>query len=294
MRTDFPPAALVFGLIGLIFSTGCAHHAASHAHANAGRQASDAPLDALNAVLWQQSSAEYYANTRQSFLLAEQALLAQLSQPNLSAALEQSRDFSALPPAVIVDVDETMLDNSAYMARRIVNGRAFLEADWAAWCQQMAATALPGAVQFSNFANSRGVRIIYLSNRDVSLVEPTRRNLQALGFSDTSNTSTFLFRDRSAGLDTKASRRQLVAKRFRIVLMIGDNLGDFTEAYKDSTSARLRLTQNYNAYWGTRWIMLANPSYGSWEQSVLEFDETLRPEQAREQKVRALQLSLPQ
>lgn len=276
--------ALVFALM---FNASCAHHRDAAA---ASPTEKIAQFDGLNALLWQQSSAEYYANTRQSFALAEQALLAQLAQPNLSAALDQTDAFSDLPPAVVVDVDETMLDNSAYMAGLLSRGERFDSGSWAAWCQQKAAAALPGAVEFSNFATSRGVRIIYLSNRDVSQVEATRMNLQALGFADTSSTATFLFRDPSAGLDTKASRRALVAKRFRIVLMLGDNLGDFTEAYKDTPSARLRLSQDYNAYWGSRWIMLANPIYGSWEQSVLEFDETLAPELARQRKLRALRL----
>ena len=286
-----PLVRVLATVVVLLLSTACA--TPKLANTQAPSAANSAQFDGLNAVLWQQSSAEYYANTRQSFQLAEQALLSQLAQPNLSAALEQTDEFEALPPAVIVDVDETMLDNSAYMARLLSNGKAFENASWIAWCEQKAALALPGAVEFSNFANSRGVRVIYLSNRDVSLVEVTRANLQALGFADTANAATFLFRDRAAGFDTKSSRRALVAQRFRIVLMLGDNLGDFTEAYKDTPSARMRLSQDYGAYWGSRWIMLANPMYGSWEQSVLEFDETLSPERARAQKMRALQLRLP-
>lgn len=290
MRSGFFTVAIIFGLVGL---SGCTHRVHAEADANAASEAQEKPaqFDGLNALLWQQSSAEYYANTRQSFFQAEQALLAQLSQTNLSAALEQTTDFSALPPAVIVDVDETMLDNSAFLARRLVEGQPFEPVRWNGWCEQMAATALPGAVEFSNFAHARGVRIVYVSNRDVALLEPTRRNLQALGFADTSTAATFLLRDRDSGLESKAARRKLVAQRYRIVLMVGDNLADFTEDYRVDPSARLRWSQDHAAYWGSRWIMLANPSYGSWEQSVLGFDETLSPERAREQKLRALRLS---
>ena len=251
-----------------------------------------APSDNLNAVLWQQTSAEYHANSLQSFKQAQLALEVLLKQPTLTAAIEQTGNFSGLPPAVVVDVDETMLDNSAFQARLVKSGGVYTESAWAAWCNERAALALPGAREFSNFANSRGVRIIYLSNRDVSLTEVTRQNLAEQGFSDSSNTATFLFRDKANQMDTKGQRRAFAAQKYRLVMLIGDNLGDFNEGYKASQSARRTLVTDFSDYWGARWIMIANPTYGSWEQTLYGFDNAMSPTMIREKKLEALRLQL--
>ncbi len=251
-----------------------------------------APSDNLNAVLWQQTSAEYHANSLQSFKQAQLALEVLLKQPTLTAAIEQTGNFSGLPPAVVVDVDETMLDNSAFQARLVKSGGVYTESAWAVWCNERAALALPGAREFSNFANSRGVRIIYLSNRDVSLTEVTRQNLAEQGFSDSSNTATFLFRDKANQMDTKGQRRAFAAQKYRLVMLIGDNLGDFNEGYKASQSARRTLVTDFSDYWGARWIMIANPTYGSWEQTLYGFDNAMSPTMIREKKLEALRLQL--
>ena len=251
-----------------------------------------APSDNLNAVIWQQTAAEYQANSIQNFKQAQLALEMLLKQPNVTAAVEQTGNFSALPPAVVVDVDETMLDNSAFQARLVKSNKIFKESDWAQWCNEHAALPIPGAREFSNFANSRGVRMIYMSNRDVSLTEITRQNLEEKGFSDSSNAATFLFRDKANQMDTKGQRRAIVAQKYRIVMLIGDNLGDFSEGYKSTPKARSQIVTDFSDYWGTRWIMLANPTYGSWEQTLYGFDNTATPELIREKKLEALRMQL--
>jgi 5'-nucleotidase (lipoprotein e(P4) family) len=283
--------------LAVVLSAGCTavgetKPAALAKHAEA-MTAQFAPSDNLNAVLWQQTAAEYHANSLQSFRLAQSALENLLKQPSLTAAVEQTGNFAGLPPAVVVDVDETMLDNSAYQARLVKNGGQFDNTTWTAWCNEKAALPVPGAAAFSNFANSRGVRVFYLSNRDVSTAEVTRANLELYGFSDASNLGTFFFRDKANGLDSKGARRALIAQRFRIAMLIGDNLGDFHESYKASHSARLSLTTDFSDYWGSRWIMIANPSYGSWEQSLFNFDLSLSNEAIRQAKLNALRLQLP-
>jgi 5'-nucleotidase (lipoprotein e(P4) family) len=251
------------------------------------------PSDNLNATLYMQTAVEYQANSLQSFRLAQQALEALLKQPNLSAAPEQTAGFSGLPPAVIVDVDETMLDNSAYQARLIKNNEVFNDQTWNAWVDERAALAIPGAKEFSMFANARGVRIIYLSNRDVSTTEATRANLEATGFADATTTNNFLFRDKANGRDTKGQRRAIAAQQFRIVMLIGDNFGDFHEGYKTNLEGRQKLYNEHRDYWGSRWIMLANPTYGSWEQALNDFDNTRTPEAVRAKKLESLRLQLP-
>jgi 5'-nucleotidase (lipoprotein e(P4) family) len=252
------------------------------------------PSDNLNAVLYQQTAAEYQANSLQSFRLAQGALEKLLKQPNLTAAVEQTGTFAGLPPAVIVDVDETMLDNSAYQARLIKDGTVFNDITWNAWVNQRAALPIAGAKEFSQFANARGVRMIYLSNRDVSTTEATRANLEATGFADATTTANFLFRDKANGRDTKGQRRAIVAQQYRIVMLIGDNFGDFHEGYKTTLEARKALYNQFADYWGSRWIMIANPTYGSWEQALINFDNTLAPADVRTKKLDALRLQLPE
>ncbi len=288
----------VLSVITALFLNACAttagdvHSAAPVAVAttNQSMVSTLAPSDNLNAVIWQQTSAEYQANSIQSFKQAQLALEMLLKQPSVTAAMEQTGNFSALPPAVVVDVDETMLDNSAFQARLVKSNKIFKESDWAEWCKEHAALPIPGAREFSNFANSRGVRMIYMSNRDVSLTEITRQNLEEKGFSDSSNTATYLFRDKANQMDTKGQRRAIVAQKYRIVMLIGDNLGDFSEGYKSTPKARSQIVTDFSDYWGSRWIMIANPTYGSWEQTLYGFDNSSSPELIRQKKLEALRM----
>jgi len=227
-----------------------------------------ATLDNLNAVLWFQTAAEYQASAVQAFAAARSHLPGLVALGSTAAPDEQkldiSGDFSKLPPAVIVDVDETMLDNSAYMARLVKSGEKFDFATWAEFCKEDVSKPIPGALEFSEFAKANGVRVIYISNRDASLTEATRKSLKRFGFPDTDNLDSFAFRDKAKGWDTKGARRSHFAKSYRIVMLIGDNLGDFTEAYKRSPADRAQLVNASNR-WGSSWIMLPNPMYGSWE-----------------------------
>ena len=235
---------------------------------SASAQQIGARVDNLNAVLWFQSAAEYQASAMQTFAAARTHLPGLVALGGTAIPDEQkldiTGDFSKLPPAVVVDVDETMLDNSAYMARLVKSGDKFDAATWAKFCNEDVSKPIPGAVEFSEFAKANGVRIIYISNRDASLTEVTRQSLKRFGFPDTDNLDSFAFRDKAKGWDTKGARRSHFAKSYRIVMLIGDNLGDFTEAYKLSPADRAQVVNASNR-WGSSWIMLPNPMYGSWE-----------------------------
>jgi 5'-nucleotidase (lipoprotein e(P4) family) len=246
--------------------------------------------DLLNAVLYQQVAAEYRAASLQSFAQAKLALEKNIADKSVTAAEEQSGNFQQLPPAVVVDVDETMLDNSAYQARLIKDGGMFADDTWTAWVNEAQAPEVPGAIAFSQFAAAKGVRVMYLSNRDVKSTEITRVNLDKVGFADAKGVDNFFFRDKANGFDTKGSRRAEIAKKYRIIMLIGDNLGDFTEQYKQSSAQRSQLIDDTAAWWGSRWIMLPNPSYGSWEQALSNHARDLSPEQIRADKHKALRL----
>lgn len=225
----------------------------------------------LNAVLWMQTSVEFEATALQAYRLARLQLDAALANPKWTAALEQHGDYSRLPPAVIVDVDETVLDNSYYQARLVRDNAVFATPTWDAWVAEGRATAIPGALDFSQYAATKGVTIFYVSNRTANLEESTRRNLTALGFPLTDGVDTVLVRGERPewSASAKGPRRQFVATNYRIVMLIGDDLGDFVVDASGTAAERHARAAPQAAWWGVRWIMIPNPTYGSWERALI-------------------------
>jgi 5'-nucleotidase (lipoprotein e(P4) family) len=247
--------------------------------------------DNLNATLWMQTAAEYRAAAIQAWHQAYPALDRMLEARHLSAAPEQLSGFADLPPAIIVDVDETVLDNSPYQARLIRDAGEYGSATWDAWCNEASARPIPGAKAFLNAAAAKGVTIFYVSNRTQNLLEVTRKNLVDKGFPMRAGVETLLMRDEPRGYTgSKGTRRALIAKNYRVVLMAGDNLGDFIDTTRGTPADRFRVIRPYRNWWGERWIMLPNPLYGSWEDSLLGFERGISADVKRGRKVKALRV----
>jgi len=240
-------------------------------------------LDNLNATLWVQRSVEFRGLSQQSYHHAKHMLDAALADPTWTADLAQAEDpaLKSKPPAIILDVDETVLDNSPYQARLIRDGKTYNKDSWHAWCREAAAQPIPGAVAFTQYANEKGVRVIFITNRDHHVEDPTRANLEAQGFPIYKDEDNVLTRGEQPAWDTsdKTSRRAVIAEKYRILLLIGDNMGDFLEGEKATPQARATLAQKNASFWGTRWIVLANPTYGSWEGALINFDFGASPDQ---------------
>jgi len=216
----------------------------------------------LNATLWMQSAAEYRAAALQTYAAARRALDEALADPA----------GSALPPAVILDLDETALDNTPYAARSIRKGKTFLfDDDWEAWVAESAAEAVPGATEFLVYAKSRGVTPFYITNRGTDEQAATRANLVNLGFPLGTQEDTLLVRGARAEWNTfdKSPRREFVAARYRVLLFLGDDLNDFTAANGKSAAEREAIVDGAAALWGTRWFVVPNPMYGSWESALI-------------------------
>lgn len=225
----------------------------------------------LGAIVWTATSAEFTASSVGAYAQATLALERALKDKKLSAAEEQQGSVAKLPPAVILDVDETVLDNSPYQAWLTREGKRFEPSTWSAWVEAAAADAVPGALAFTKAAHARGVTVFYLSNRDASGEAATRENLRRLGFPlrDPAEVDVVLLQnERPEWTSAKGTRRAAVAERYRVVMLVGDNLGDFTDAYKGSVADRAAVTDAHEAWWGSRWIMIANPMYGSWESAA--------------------------
>jgi len=239
-----------------------------------GQTPSPAPApepEMLNSVLWAQTSVEHDAAYLQAYRLARIMLDRARADRSWSAALEQTSGFQRLPPAVILDLDETALDNSPEEAEQVIAGnRTNL---WEDWVRQERATALPGALEFLRYAQSRGVTLFYVSNRAAAEKEATRRVLVKLGFPLDPKVDTLYFRGEKPewGSD-KGPRRAAIAAKYRILLLIGDDFGDFLSGVRVSVEARRKLAAEHASYWGERWIVLPNPMYGSWDSTMYGFD----------------------
>lgn len=256
--------------------------------------AAQVSMDTLNAVAWTQTSVEYRACATQAWSAARRSLPRALKQKHWTAALEQTGQFKRLPPAIIVDIDETVLDNSPAQARFLLEGDGRFDArQWEQWTSEGKARPVPGAVEFLKEAASRGVTVFYVSNRGPKEGAGTRANLEAQGFPVTAETrgalgDSVLLRDEREGWGgDKTTRRAAVAAHYRVILLCGDDLGDFLPARKPRAE-RDQAAAQYMHWFGERWIMLPNPMYGSWEETLTGFDRSLSAEQSRQLKLKAL------
>ena len=233
-------------------------------------------------VLYVQTSTEFAANNIQTFNNASKALDMALQDKTWTAALEQKNNFSSKKPAIIVDVDETVLDNSSFQSRTILSGLSYPNG-WAKWVNESNASAVEGVYEFLHYANDSGVKIFYVTNRLESFREPTIKNLKRLGLPFDDNKNTLLMRV-DENVRDKTERRRNIADDYRIVLLVGDQLTDFIstkEAYVFH-SDRKKLAKKYSDMWGSKWFMITNPTYGRWELSI--YDKMPKSEEEAIQK----------
>ena len=220
-------------------------------------------------VLYVQTATEFAANNIQTYANAKDALLKGLEDSSWKAALEQVDNFEDKSPAIILDVDETVLDNSNFQARTILSGLSYPNG-WAEWVNESNAGAVEGVYDFLHFADKKGVKIYYLTNRLESFREATKKNILKLGLPFEED-AVLLMRSEE-NLRDKTDRRKKIANENRIVLIIGDQLTDFIstkEAYVFHTE-RKKLAKKYSDLWGTKWFLITNPTYGRWELSIYE------------------------
>ena len=248
--------------------------------------------DNLNAVLWVQRSAEYRAISAQTYRAAADHLDKALAEANWDALVpaERGNAGAGLKPAVILDVDETVLDNSPYQARLVRDGTEYNEVTWDAWVAEKKAKPLPGVVDFARAATAKGVTLLYISNRAEHLQAATIANLEAVGLPVASEDvflglGTFVEGCEQNGSE-KLCRRRLAGQQYRVLMQFGDQLGDFAEITANTPEARAALYEEHRDWFGERWWMLPNPTYGSWEPAVFNNDFK-QPREARRAAKRA-------
>ena len=215
------------------------------------------------AVLYQQTAAEYRALCYQAFNLAYLQLDRSL---RIMGLMKQQ--------AIVVDIDETVLDNSPYEARCILDDILYPEY-WDEWMNASSAKPVPGALEFLKYAESKGIEIFYITNRKKKYREQTLKNLQNVEFPFATNGHLLLRTDSSS----KKARRDKVSETHTIILLIGDNLNDFSEVFeKKSIPERFELTDKMQKEFGNKFIVLPNVMYGEWEGALYDYDYTISNE----------------
>ena len=223
----------------------------------------------LNSALWIQGSAEYPVVTTQAFELAKLRLEQGLTDRTWSAALEQTTGYEALPPAVILDVDETVLDNAPFQSLLINRDMTFDVELWRAWVRRGEATAVPGAKDFVSYARRRGVAVFYVTNR--TLETPTLDNLRRTVDPAVEAEDLLVQFERPQWGPNKRSRRTAIAVTHHILLLIGDDYNDFADLGRAPPASRVKQSKAHTARWGKQWIALPNPLYGSFERALYDY-----------------------
>jgi len=221
----------------------------------------------VNAVIWTQYSAEKQALYYQMFNLAKTQLLA-----------NKTNSENTKPKAVVVDIDETMLDNSPFEVKCINTGKPYSKESWNKWVTQSNAKALPGAKEFSKFAEKNNIDVFYISNRSVNDFSVTLKNLQKEGFAFADSSHLLL----KSEVSSKKVRRDIVRTNYEIILLIGDNLNDFSEIFEDrSNSYGFDTVEKMKEEFGKRFIILPNAMYGSWEGPIYNDTHNLSEKEKR-------------
>ncbi len=246
--------------------------------------------DNMDAIVWLQTSTEYAAAAASIYSAATTAI----------QEIAETRSAQTSGMAIVMDIDETVLDNSRYQAQLVFDGTTYDRETWDDWIALQAAPAVPGAVAFIRAGQSLGFHFAFITNRacrarpktaeECPQKGETMANLKAVDI-DTSSVTLFLRGERpgtrcrallsepeqASGTwsSDKGSRRACVGLEREVVMLFGDQLGDFIS--EDDGSARESgrdAATEYNDRWGKSWFMLPNPTYGNWKPPAYSQKQT--------------------
>ena len=234
----------------LILVTGCTSSKKIAAHAVPGQLVLDGKLWSS---AFQQRAAEYKALCLQAFNIARLRVDEALREP------------TAKPKVIITDIDETFLDNSPYAVHQALAGKDYDAASWLEWTSKGHADTLWGSFSFFNYAASKNIEIFYVTNRDEKDRTGTLNNLLHFHFPFADNDHLIVRQTSSS----KEERRQTIAATHDIILLLGDNLADFSDLFdKKNEEERNKNVQALADEFGKKFIVLPNFNYGGWEDAI--------------------------
>ena len=227
----------------------------------------------IMAVLWSQTAAENKALYYQGFNIGKNLIDESLNNED-----------SQKKRAIVLDIDETVLDNSPYFAYLIERAETF-PFHWDKWINSASAKPLPGALDFLHDADSKGIAIFYVSNRDDHLLKATIENLIKFGFPQVDESHVIL---KSAD-ENKGARREVIEENYTIIALFGDNLGDFSDVFNGKEFAsRIDEADKLKEQYGSKFVVFPNPMYGNWEWTLYNDNLKMKPSE----KIKARKESL--
>ncbi|OYD06792.1 5'-nucleotidase, lipoprotein e(P4) family [Paludifilum halophilum] len=244
----------------LLVAVGCANHTENGKNTDGENQADPDPNPAKKyemAVLYQQKSAEAHALQVQAYNMAKK---------RLDEYLENKKGDQK--PAIVIDLDETVLDNTPHLAMGVKEGFDYTEwgEEWDTWVKAASADLIPGSKEFLNHADQKGVKIFYVSNRVVENEEATIKNLKKLDLPQATKDNV-----RLKGPSKKERRGAIKKENYDIALLIGDTLHDFSDEFSgESSEDRNAAVEKMKDEFGDRFIILPNPTYNEWTHAELE------------------------
>ena len=222
-------------------------------------------------LLWMRTSAEYRALAYQGYNVALNIVKMAVADPS----------HQRKPLAIVLDADETVVDNTKLMGESIANDNGRFDAPWwRAAVHKGESRAMPGAVEFLNEVHKQGVEIFYVSNRYAPVnYDATVQNFKELGFPSVDKDHVLLFEKDS----DKQPRFDAIAKKYAVVLYMGDNAGDFPIGTKGKTLAeRNDIIDAHKEDFGTTFVVFPNPAYGSWVSALAKGYQNLSPEEQKQ------------
>ncbi len=227
-------------------------------------------------AVWHRTSGEYVALCHQAYNLATTVLAEKVKKINPKNSNKR--------PAIVLDIDETVLDNFNYTIEFMASGQKFSVSSWKKWVAKRSTPALAGAKDFLQFADKLNVEIFYISNRADDEVNDTFENLRSLSIPV--KKENLLFKSNSSSKD---SRRIQVEKNHEILLFVGDNLIDFSSKFDlQSVKQRVNIVNEIRAEFGAKFIIIPNSMYGDWESAIYKYDSKLSTKEKEHLLLRAL------
>lgn len=238
----------------------------------------------LYSTLWALTAVEYDASTSTVYKSAMKQLDAANANTTWTAALEQKQDLSdttistRLIPAVVLDIDETVLSNAPFFARLMSEDEQIDRGSFDNWVAEARAVALSGVIDYVKEAKRQGIAVIYVTNRVCRKRDgnddpcpqrtDTIANLVSAGLPPLGPDDLVLLRNQQTGwTGDKNIRRSFICEKYRILQIFGDTLGDFAPKLGASgitPDQRKEQAKQYQDKWGSKWFMLPNPIYGTW------------------------------
>jgi acid phosphatase len=239
------------------------------------------PTDDIDiGIRWAEFSAEYQAISAQVYAAARRDLPRLLADPNWTA-LPGQVDAADKPPAIILDVDETVVSNADYQ-------KSLLYAPYSRfghfdWMRNHTAAPVRGAVEMVDAARAAGVTVFFLTNRaceafdgvdgDCPYEQVTIEDLREAGI-ETDREHMLMAWEQPGWSKEKLNRREYVARTHRVIMLFGDDYGDFVHCTRNkplapctepaTRASRHAALDTYANYWGNGWYIFPNPMHGSW------------------------------